>query len=68
MLFFSSGKLFGVYGKMEGAKYRIIQEENLLDAAEDLELGFRFTFQWDNNPIHTARVTVEWFGTKRMYC
>ena len=41
-------------GKMNGAKYIEILEENLLYSAQDLRLGQRFTFQQDNNPKHTA--------------
>ena len=37
------------------AKYRKIIDENLLQIAQDLKLGRRFTFQQDNNPKHTAK-------------
>ena len=40
---------------MNGAKYREILDENLLQSAQDLRLGQRFTFQQDNNPKHTAK-------------
>uniref|UniRef100_A0A669BVS3 Tc1-like transposase DDE domain-containing protein n=1 Tax=Oreochromis niloticus TaxID=8128 RepID=A0A669BVS3_ORENI len=49
------GKLVRVEGKMDGAKYRAILEENLLESAKDLRLGRRFTFQQDNDPKHKAR-------------
>ena len=39
-----TGKLVRVDGKMDGAKYRAILEENLLEAAKNLRLGRRFTF------------------------
>ena len=45
---------------MNGAKYREILDENLLQNAQDLRLGRRFTFQQDNNPKHTAKITHEW--------
>ena len=45
-----TGKLVRVDGKMDGAKYRAILEENLLEAAKDLRLGRRFIFQQDNDP------------------
>ncbi len=34
--------------------------ENLLQSAQDLRLGRRFTFQQDNDPKHTAKITKEW--------
>jgi hypothetical protein len=37
-------------GKMNGAKYREILDENLLHSAQDLRLGRRFTFQLDHDP------------------
>lgn len=62
-----TGKLVRVDGKMDGAKYRAILEENLLEAAKDLRLGRRFTFQQDNDPKHTARATMEWFRSKNIH-
>ena len=44
-----TGRLVGIEGKMNGAKYREILDENLLHSAPDLRLGRRFTFQQDNN-------------------
>jgi hypothetical protein len=35
----------GIKGKMNGAKYREILEENLLKSAQHLRLGRRFTLQ-----------------------
>ena len=51
---------------MDGAKYRQILEENLLQSAKDLRLGRRFTFQQDNDPKHTAKVTLEWLKNKNV--
>uniref|UniRef100_A0A803KDE8 Tc1-like transposase DDE domain-containing protein n=1 Tax=Xenopus tropicalis TaxID=8364 RepID=A0A803KDE8_XENTR len=62
-----TGKLVRVDGKMDGAKYRAILEENLLESAKDLRLGRRFTFQQDNDPKHKARGTMEWFKTKHIH-
>ena len=62
-----TGKLVWVDGKMDGAKYRTILEENLLESAKDLRLGRRFTFQQDNKPKHTARATMEWFKSKHIH-
>uniref|UniRef100_A0AAZ3QNG4 Transposase n=1 Tax=Oncorhynchus tshawytscha TaxID=74940 RepID=A0AAZ3QNG4_ONCTS len=47
-------------GKMNGARYREILDENLLQSAQDLRLGRRFTFQQDNDPKHTAKTMQEW--------
>ncbi|KAI2650206.1 Transposable element Tcb2 transposase [Labeo rohita] len=41
-------------------KYRDILDENLLQSAQDLRLGRRFTFQQDNDPKHTAKIMKEW--------
>ena len=46
---------------MNGAKYREILDENLLQSAQDLRLGRRFTFQQENAPKHTAKTMQEWF-------
>uniref|UniRef100_A0A803JA48 Tc1-like transposase DDE domain-containing protein n=1 Tax=Xenopus tropicalis TaxID=8364 RepID=A0A803JA48_XENTR len=62
-----TGKLVRVDGKMDGAKYSAILEENLLESAKDLRLGRRFTFQQDNDPKHKARATMEWFKTKHIH-
>ena len=44
--------------KMDGAKYRKVLEENLLPSARKLKLGWKFTFQHDNNPKYTAEATL----------
>ena len=62
-----AGKLVWVDGKMNGANYRTILEENLLESAKDLRLGRSFTFQQDNKPTHTARATMEWFRSKTIH-
>jgi hypothetical protein len=51
---------------MNGAKYREILDENLLQSTQDLRLGRRFTFQQDNNPKHTAKTTQEWLQDKSL--
>ena len=56
-----------VDGKTDGARYRGILEENLLESAKDLRLGRRFTFQQDTDPKHKARATMEWFKTKHIH-
>jgi hypothetical protein len=47
-MFFSAAgteRLVWTEGNMNGAKYREILDENLLQSAQDLRLGQRFTFQ-----------------------
>ena len=51
---------------MDGAKYREILEGNLFQSSRDLSLGWRFTFQQDNDPKHTAKATLEWFNRKHL--
>ncbi len=55
-----TGRLVAIEGKMNAAKYRDILDENLLQSAQDLRLGRRFTsvtvLEWpsqspDLNPI-----------------
>ena len=55
-----TGRLVRIEGKMNGAKYREILDENLLQSVQYLRLGRRFTFQQDNDPEHTAKTTQEW--------
>ncbi|CAJ0954497.1 unnamed protein product [Ranitomeya imitator] len=61
-----TGKMVKIDGKMDGAKYRTILEENLLESVKDLRLGRRFVFQQDNDPKHKAKSTMEWFTNKRI--
>jgi hypothetical protein len=42
-----TGRLVRIEGKGNRAKYREILDENLLQSAQDLRLGRRFTFQLD---------------------
>jgi hypothetical protein len=53
-------------GNMNGAKYREILDENLLQSAQDLTLALRFTFQQDNYPYHTAKTTQWWLREKSL--
>ncbi|MGH0130460.1 UNVERIFIED_CONTAM: hypothetical protein FKN15_035187 [Acipenser sinensis] len=59
-----TGKLVRIEGKMDGAKYRQILEENLFQSAKDLKLGRKFTFQQDNDPKHKA--TLYWLKNKKV--
>ncbi|MBN3280925.1 TCB1 transposase, partial [Polyodon spathula] len=61
-----TGKLVRIEGKMDGAKYRQILEENLFQSAKDLKLGRKFTFQQDNDPKHKAKATLEWLKNKKV--
>uniref|UniRef100_A0A8C7N1Z7 Transposase n=1 Tax=Oncorhynchus kisutch TaxID=8019 RepID=A0A8C7N1Z7_ONCKI len=61
-----TGKMVKIDGKMDGAKYRTILEENLMESAKDLRLGRRFVFQQDNDPKHKAKSTMEWFKNKHI--
>ena len=54
-----TGRLVRIDEKIIGAKYRKILDENLIQSAQDLALGQRFTFQQDNNPKHTAKTMKE---------
>ena len=55
-----TGRLVRIEAKMDGARYREILDENLLQSAQDLRLGRRFTFQQDNSLKHTAKAKQEW--------
>lgn len=52
---------------MNGAKYRKMLEEILLESAKDLRLGQRFTFQKDNDSKHTARAKKECIRYKHIH-
>ena len=51
---------------MNGAKYREIFDENLLQSAQDLRRGRRLTFLQNNNLKHTAKTTQEWLRDKSL--
>ena len=59
-----TGRLVRFEGKMNGAKYREILNENLLQSAQELGLGQRFTFQQGNDSI--AKTTQEWLQDKSL--
>ena len=60
------GRLVRIEGKMNGAKYREILDEKLLQSTQDLRLGRRFTLQQDNDPKYTAKTTQEWLRNKSL--
>jgi hypothetical protein len=39
---------------------------NLLQSAQDLRPGWRFPFQQDNDPMHTAKAAQEWLRDKSL--
>ena len=51
---------------MNGAKYREILDDNLLQNTQNLRLGQRLTFQQDNDPKHTPKTTQEWLWDKTL--
>jgi hypothetical protein len=61
-----TGRLVRIEGKMNVAKYSETLDENLLQSAQDLRLGQRFTFQQDNDPKHTVKTTQEWLRDKSL--
>ena len=62
----ATGKLVRIEGIMDCTKYREIIEGNLLQSSRDLRLGWRCTFQQDNDPKHIAKATVEWLKGKHL--
>ena len=61
-----TARLVRIEGTMNGAKYRQILQENLLQSIKDLRLWRRFTFQQDNDPKHTAKATLQWLQNKNV--
>ena len=61
-----TGALVGIEGKMDGAKYSEILEENLLASTRKLKLGRKFTFQHNNDLKHTAKATLDWLMNKKI--
>ncbi|KAI5085932.1 hypothetical protein C0J45_24166, partial [Silurus meridionalis] len=62
LVFFSAartGRMVAIEGKMN-IQVQVYPGRNLLQSALDLKLGRRFTFQEDNDPKHTAKITKEW--------
>lgn len=53
----SPGTLVKVEGSMNPVEYGEILEENLLQPARELKLGWRFGLQQDNNRKHVFKST-----------
>ena len=69
LCFFSvvgTGRLVRTEGKVNGEKYSEILDENLLQSAQDLRQGRRFTFQQNNDHKHTAKTMQEWLQDKSL--
>ena len=60
------GKIVRIEGTTDGAKYRRILDENLLESAMNMKLGRRFKFQQDNDARHEAQATLEWLNRKKI--
>jgi transposase len=61
-----TGSLVRIEAKVNGAMYRDMFDENLLQSAQYLRLVWRFTFQQDNDPKHTAKTKQEWLRHKSL--
>uniref|UniRef100_A0A803KAM4 Transposase Tc1-like domain-containing protein n=1 Tax=Xenopus tropicalis TaxID=8364 RepID=A0A803KAM4_XENTR len=61
-----TGQLIRINGKMDGAMYREILNDNLLPSARKLKMGRGWVFQHDNDPKHTAKATKEWLKKKHI--
>ncbi len=61
-----TGEVIREDGKLNAAKYRDILNENLIQSAQNLRLGWKFTFQHDNHPPHTAKTMQEWLRDDSM--
>ena len=61
-----TGRLHWVKGKMDGAKYREILNENLFSSARTVKMGHGLVFQHDNDPKHMAKATKEWLKNKHI--
>jgi hypothetical protein len=59
-----TGRLVRIEGKMNGAKYREILDEILLQRTQDLRLERKCTFQKDNDPRYIAKTMQEWLWDK----
>jgi hypothetical protein len=61
-----TGRLVRIEANMNEAKCREILDENLLQSAQVLRLGQRFTFQQDNDRKHTAKTMQKWLQDKSL--
>ena len=61
-----TGRLHIIEGIMTGEKYRDILDQNLLSSARLLKMKRGWIFQQDNDPKHTAKVTLNWLKKKKI--
>ena len=59
-------KLVRIKGKMNGAKYREILDENLLQSTQDLKSGTKFPLPTGQKPKHTDKTIQEWLRDKSL--
>ncbi len=59
-----TGRLHRIEGRMDGAMYREILDNNLLLSVRALKMGRGWVFQHYNDPKHTARATKNWLRKK----
>ena len=60
-----TARLVRIESKLNGAKYREILDENLLQSTQDRRRVRRFTFQHYNDPKHTTKIT-QWLRVKSL--
>jgi hypothetical protein len=61
-----TGRPVRIGAKMNEANYREILDDNMLQSAQHLRLGQRFTFLQDNDPKYTTKTTQEWLRDKSL--
>lgn len=60
-------RLVSVDGEMVGDKYVVILEGKVLQAAEDLGLGQRFSFQQEHESKQRTRAASKWFASNHFH-
>ncbi len=58
-----TGRLVAIEGKMNAAKYKGYPGRKPSPECSGPQTGRRFTFQQDNDPKHTAKITKSGFTT-----